>query len=516
MVKTILNLVNLDLKWGEDMFVGRKAELDFLESKYVESESQLVLLYGRRRIGKTETLKEFCKDKKHIFYSCTQTSAIGQLSKFSKQILIENHPAKRYTNEFPDWKGAFSALKELPFEKERKLLVIDEFPILCKGNESFLWDLKEVWEKELKNENIIIILCGSATSYIEKEILTENNPFYSDLTGVYKMESMGFFDACSFFPYYTSEEKVLAYSVLGGIPRYLKQFEPTAPLFENIKKKILTKGSVLYSEADFALHKELREVAVYNSIMETIADGSSRLGDITKGAYINDTAKTSVYIKNLSELGIVERVLPVDAKSKFSVSGGVYRLTDNFFKFWYSFGLANFSQLEDGDVEGVFKYNVEPFINEYASFAFVDVCIEYIKKLQKEEKLPFRYSSIGYWCGKTFAKDGAKKKGDVKECNVDILCVNQDKTEYLVGDCNFSKERFSYSRYEELKDLLPPFDEDEKVYFAFFSRSGFDDKLRLEARRNDYLLLFDIDEIVSSKKTPQSFTRKSSMESFLL
>ena len=82
------------------------------------------------------------------------------------------------------------------------------------------------------------------------------------------MESMGFFDACSFFPYYTSEEKVLAYSVLGGIPRYLKQFEPTAPLFENIKKKILTKGSVLYSEADFALHKELREVAVYNSIME--------------------------------------------------------------------------------------------------------------------------------------------------------------------------------------------------------------------------------------------------------
>ena len=485
------------------MFIGRETELKFLEDKYKEKRAQLIVLYGRRRVGKTETLREFCKGKPHIFFSCTQTTDRVQLAKFSKQILREDIPAKQYISEFEDWEKAFRAILDLPYGEKKKLIVIDEFPYMCRGNKSIPSILQNLWDTAFKDSNVMIILCGSAMSFIEKELLAEKNPLYGRATGIYKLKEMGFYDAARFFPDYSERDKVLAYAVLGGIPHYLNQFSPELSLAENIRRNILTKGSVLYSETDFLLHQELRETPIYNSIIEAVALGNTKLSDISQKSLVEDTSKTSVYLKNLIELGLVEREFSVDAgtKERANTNRGTYRLTDNFFRFWYAFGFANLSQLEDGDAEGVYEYLVEPALHEFASPVFEDVCKEFVRELQKKNALPFRYAKMGRWTGKTTVRDKEAQNGlRVAETEIDLLTVSRGAKEYLVGECKFKRSPFTYSEYLDTVAKLTPLKERAKFYYALFSESGFDEKIMSEAGKQEELYLYNLKTIVNFKK----------------
>ena len=480
------------------MFIGREAELKFLQDKYTEERGQLIVLYGRRRVGKTETLREFCKDKPHVFFSCTQTTDLVQLRNFSSRMFKENIPAKNYISEFADWEKAFRAVLDLPYGNQKKLLVIDEFPYMCRGNKSIPSILQNLWDAELRDSNVMIILCGSAMSFIEKELLSEKNPLYGRATGIYKMKEMGFYDAIKFFPEYSDRDKVLTYAVLGGIPHYLRQWNPKLSVDENIKRNILTKGCILYSEVEFLLHQELRETPIYNSIIEAVALGNTKLNDISQKSLLEDTAKTSVYLKNLMELGIVERESSVDSKIKerANTGRGTYRLTDNFFRFWYAFGFANYSQLEDGDVDGVYEYVVKPALHEFASFAFEDVCREFVRMLQKKNELPFRYSKIGRWMGKTTVRDEKASDGlRTAETEIDLLCIGKDAKEYLVGECKFKGVPFSYSEYLDTLAKLTPLKEKSKFYYALFSESGFDQKI-LDCAAMNETQLYSLEDIV--------------------
>ena len=481
------------------MFIGREAELKFLNDKYAEKQGQLIVLYGRRRVGKTETLREFCKGKPHVFFSCTQTTDRVQLRNFSGRILKEDIPARNYISEFDDWEKAFRAVLDLPYGDRKKLLVIDEFPYMCRGNRSIPSILQNLWDSELRGSNAMIILCGSAMSFMEKELLAEKNPLYGRATGIYKMKEMGFYDAAKFFPNYSDHDKVLAYAVLGGIPHYLRQWNPEFSVSENIQRNILTKGCILYSEVDFLLHQELRETPIYNSIIETVALGSTRLNEISQKSLIEDASKTSVYLKNLIELGIVEREFSVDAKVKEHANSnrGTYRLTDNFFRFWYAFGFSNFSQLEDGDVEGVYQYVVEPALHEFAALAFEDICREFVREMQKKNELPFRYSKMGRWTGKTTVRDKNAAHGlRTAETEIDLLCIDRNATEYLVGECKFKGTPFSYSEYLDTLAKLTPLKEKAQFYYALFSENGFDEKLLSDAAANG-TLLFSLEQIVN-------------------
>lgn len=483
------------------MFIGREAELKFLNERYQEETGQLIVLYGRRRVGKTETLREFCKGKPHVFFSCTQTTDSIQLRNFSRQLLKENLPAGKYISAFADWESAFSAILELPYKEAKKLVVIDEFPYMCRGDKSIPSILQNLWDRELKDSNVMIILCGSAMSFIEKDLLAEKNPLYGRATGIYKMNAMGFYDASRFFPDYSHRDKVLAYAVLGGIPHYLRQWNPGLSVEENIKRNILTKGCILYSEAEFLLHQELRETPVYNSVIEAVALGNTKLNDISQKALIGDTSKTSVYLKNLMELGIVTREFPVNTKTKEQANAnrGIYRLTDNFFRFWYAFGFANLSQLEDGDADGVYEYVVKPALQEFASYAFEDICREFIREKQKKNELPFRYARMGRWSGKTTVRDTKAPGGSrIAETEIDLLCVDGSEKEYLVGECKFKGHPFSYSEYLDMTAKLSPLKENAVFHYALFSESGFDEKIRSIARKEG-LLLYSLPEIVGGR-----------------
>ena len=484
------------------MFIGREKEIAFLESKYTAENGQLIVLYGRRRVGKTETLKEFCKNKPHVFFACRECTDKLQLRTFSEKMLKEDIPARRYISQFENWEQAFRSVTDLPSGDKKKLLIIDEFPYMCRGNTSIPSVLQNLWDEVLKDKNLMIVLCGSSMSFIEKELLSEKNPLYGRATGVYRMTEMDFYDAVKFFPDYSDTDKVIAYSVLGGIPHYLKQFDPKKSLAENIKNNILTKGCVLYSEVDFLLRQELRETPIYNSLIEAIALGNTKLNEISQKSLVDDTSKTSTYLRNLIQLGIVEREFSVDAgtKERANTNRGTYKLTDNFFRFWYAFVFTNYSELEAGDVDGVFHYSVEPQLHQFASMPFEDVCRQYVRKLQQANALPFRYAHMGRWTGKTTVRDTSAPGGTrIAETEIDILAVSRSRKEYLICECKFKNKPFSYSEYLDTIAKLTPQKEKADFYYALFSESGFDNKIKEADNINKRLWLYELSDIVSGK-----------------
>jgi len=463
------------------MFIGRKAELEFLTSRYNSKNAQLVVLYGRRRVGKTETLREFCKDKPHVFYSCRECTDEEQLKSFSQRMLKPNINASKYIDKFMDWEQAFRSITELPGDG-KKLLIIDEFPYLVKNNGTIPSLLQNLWDESLKNENIMIILCGSAMSFIEKKILAEKNPLYGRATGILKMREMSFYDAIQFFPDYSNHDKILAYSVLGGIPHYLKQFDDSNNLSENIKNNILQKGCILYSEVEFLMHQELRETTLYNTIIQAIALGSTKLNDIYQKTQV-EKSKLSVYLRNLVKIEIIKREFSVSdgIKKQANIQRGLYKIADNFFSFWYAFVFPNISELEAGDFEGVYQYSVKTALEEYASHFFVDVCLEYIRQKNINAGLPFRYSKIGRWWSSTD--------------ELDIMAVDREKKNFILGECKFKKTPFKLSELKATQEKFKTNKSDAGKYYYLFSKSGFTKDVVAYADKDKNIVLISLNEL---------------------
>lgn len=439
------------------MFIGREAELKFLEERYNSTDGQLIVLYGRRRIGKTELLRQFCKNKEHVFYTCTESIDDKQLESFSQRLLEKNTQAARYIKCFQNWEQALLSIKELS-GKKKAVVIIDEFPYMVKGNSAIPSILQKLWDEELSQANVMLVLCGSAMSFIEKEILAEKNPLYVRATGILKVQPMDFYAAQQFFPGYSIEDKITAYSVLGGIPHYLKQFSDKCSLAENIVRSILSRGSVLYSEVEFLMHQELRETSVYNTVLEAVALGNTQLNDIYQKTQI-DKSKLSVYLKNLLELGILCREFPVDAniKEQANTQRGLYKVTDNFFSFWYAFVFPNISELEAGDAEGIYKYVVKPELERFTSYAFETVCQQYLRKQNRKNKLPFYFTKIGRWWNKTD--------------EIDIMAVDYIKTQLLLGECKY---KHSVVDVKDIKHFLAKkVAQEMSVYYYFFSKAGY-------------------------------------------
>lgn len=468
-------------------FIGRQYELSFLDTCYHSPKAQLVFLYGRRRVGKTETLFEFAKGKPHIFFSSPEATREEQLALFSRRLFEAGSSASRYISRFENWTDALTELTALPSEG-RTLLIIDEFPYLVKSDPSLPSVLQNLWDTILKSENLMIVLCGSAMSYIENELLAEKNPLYGRATGILKMEPMDYRTAAEFFPSFSPIDQVLAYSILGGIPHYLAQFEDSLSIADNVKHHVLTKGCALYSEVEFLLHQELRETAVYNSIIQAIALGAASLSEIASRTMLG-AQKASVYLKNLIELGIVEREFSVGASLKETSKGGrgLYRMADEFFRFWYAFVFPNKSDLEMLDVEGVYRFDVEPSLTPFASTAFEDICRAWLRNQNRAGALPARFSDIGRFWNKQveidvmgFSKQtGNRPKGALK----------------LIGECKFGTGTVTEKVLVDLDGKIERLGFEGQIDRYLFARDGFSSALQQQAESDPSLHLITADQL---------------------
>ena len=474
------------------MFIGREQELTFLNESYNSNHAEMVVVYGRRRVGKTELITKFCEDKPNIFYAAKECSDGVQLQSFSKAIVSYAPEQFKFVDNFRDWEQAFSALTDIKTDK-KLVVVIDEFPYMVRNNKSIPSILQNLWDHMLKNTNIMLILSGSSMSFIEDEILGYKNPLYGRTTGIYKLEPLPYTDAIKFFPNYSDEDKVIAYSILGGIPHYLQQFDPQKTVEENIKNTILRRGSILYNEVEFLLHEELREPSTYNTVIEAVALGNTEYNAILSKTLIEQRT-LSVYIKNLTNLGILKKEKPSLSKPKENVgqNKGIYVLTDNFFRFWYAFCYPNLSLLEKGSVELAWKMLIKDNLHNFASKAFENIAIEYLYIINERGNLPSVFTEFGRWWGKVTKTDENGKKITTSE-EIDVLGKAPNSI-YILGECKFTNAPFDMGQLKHLQNKLSL---TGTIYYYLFSLSGFTSSVTETSKIENNVFPIDIKQMLS-------------------
>jgi hypothetical protein len=451
------------------MFLGRKKELQYFNGIYGSDQAEFIALYGRRRIGKTELLKVFASDRKHVFYSAKECTDYEQLGAFSEKLLGKGR-------RFDDWDAVFEHLSNIALE-EKILVILDEFPYMAKGNPSLASTIQHAWDHKLKDTKLKLVICGSSMSFMEKQVLSEKNPLFGRLTGIYKLDEISFEETAEFFPNYDLEDQLAVYSILGGVPHYLLQFNPEQTIKENILNSILNKGRILYTEVDFLLKQELREPQVYYTIIEKVAYGCTKLNDIhTKTQIANN--KLSVYLKNLIELNIIKREYPVTEKLKVKVNlhSGIYRLANNYFKFYFRFLFPNISDIEEGYIEEVYTDEIEPNLNEYISRTYEDVCIALLKARISKSRIPYRIKHLGRWWNKTD--------------EIDIVGFNDDN-QYVFGECKWRNQKCDVSVLRKLQDKAQKSFSHKEAHYYLFSKGGFTAQLLQLAQQDETVHLIE-------------------------
>ncbi|SHE92857.1 AAA family ATPase [Caloramator proteoclasticus] len=457
------------------MFIGREFELSTLDNLYNEDTFHFVVMYGRRRVGKTTLLTEFCKNKPSIFFVAEEYNDKIALESFSEKILTY-FGLNEVISKFDSWEKAFLFLAKQAKDK-RLVLVIDEFPYIVNSNKSIPSLLQNLIDHHLKDTKLFIIICGSSMSFIEKEVLSHKSPLYGRRTAQIIVEPFDFFDSIKFFPNYNFEEQVLTYGILDGIPHYLSNFKDTIPVLENVKRKILNKTSYLYEEPKMLLKQEVREPALYNSIIEAIANGSSKLNEISTKIGV-ESDKCSKYLSTLIDLRIIEKLSPIEINGRSRKS--IYRIKDNFFKFWFKFVFDNKTLIEQDMLDIVIEEKIKPYLNEYLGPIYEEICLNYLRTLNKQKKLPFIFENIGKWWGNNPSKK--------KEEEIDIVALNKDNI--IFGECKWKNEKVDINILNSLIEKTAMFNF-EKKYYLLCSKSGFTDKVIQYAKDNKNLILIE-------------------------
>lgn len=438
------------------MFIGREKELNALEKLYVSNKFEFVVIYGRRRVGKTALINKFLDDKKAIYFMGVESNTKQNLENFSKSI-IEYDSGIETETSFLSFQAALEYVFKLS-QKERLILTIDEFPYVARSSKSLSSTLQLLIDKYKDSSKLMLILCGSSISYMEDHVLAYKAPLYGRRTAQMKIMPFDFEETCHYFKKFSNEEKALIYGIVGGTPQYLIQMDDTLSVEDNIKNTFLNPISFLYEEPINLLKQEVREPAIYTAIITAIAKGASRMSEISN--QINENTNVcSAYIKTLMNLGIIQKETPYGEKASHKA---IYSIEDNMFRFWYRFVLENNSIIARGATDLVYK-RIEPKLSDYMGKIFEDICKQYLWKQLLTNKCPVEFTSLGRWWG----------NDPIEKCQTEIdIMGEQDKNTALFAECKWTNEKVNQSVLETLVKRSKLFSY-KYIHLYLFSKSGF-------------------------------------------
>jgi hypothetical protein len=460
-------------------FYCRDTELWKLNTRYDGDNFECVIIYGRRRVGKTALINEFCKDKPTVFFSALNTTGQENLESLSKAIMSFEWPDATSSPIFRDYDAAFDEITRLSGDK-RLVFVIDEFPYLAKAKPSISAMLQHLIDHKWSDTKLFVILCGSSMSFMENQVLGQESPLYGRRTAQFKIEPLDYRETAVFNPKLSHADNALIYGITGGIPHYINKLDVKSDVDKALLSNLFDSSSYLYEEPANLLKQELREPAIYNAIIKAIAEGASRLNDIV--TKVGETSGTCTnYIKTLVELGIVKKETPVTEKPGKKT---IYLLADNFFRFWYRFVSANISAINSGRILQTYPKAVKQYLSDYMGLIFEKMCQEYL--LYYAVILPIDLKEIGQWWG----TDPKTKK----QVQIDIVGTPVDGTEYIIGSCKYRNEKIGMDELELLREYASVFGKGTKYHFYIFSKSGFTEALKSAAANNEVTLI-SLDEM---------------------
>ncbi len=455
------------------MILGRAQELKYLNTYYDREGSQIMVVYGEKNIGKTALMKQFVQDKPCHYYRARSASEREQLYQWGKELSEDEIRTLKY----PSFGELLSAVIK-DGQNGKKVIIIDEFQYIVKTSDSFMKELVTVVHDSWRNSEVMVILCSSSIGWVENSMISKIGEAAYELSGFLKVKELEFEDMMEYFPGFNLEKCVEAYAVLGGVPGLWRHFSDKLSIKENICRNILNPDKFLFTQGQKIVEEELRETGVYNTILASIAAGNHKLNDLYLHTEFS-RAKISVYLKNLMELELVEKVFSYDTEGKANVQKGIYRIKNHFVHFYFSFLYPNLSRLENMTVFEFYGKYIAPYLKSYVGEYYKTVCTQRIMQWNKWGKLPFEAVEFGEWVGK-FG-------------NIDII-ARSEQGETIIGLCNFEKPMMRYDDYEWLLFCA----EKAKLnvdYVYLFSSSRFDEKLNLEAKVKHNLKLITMDEM---------------------
>ena len=461
------------------MFVNRQKELQLLEERYSSNQAELFVLYGRRRVGKTELLTRFCQDKRHIFFVADLDVEPVLRAAFSAAANTELLGPEATSAVYPSWQDIFLLLAHHA-QTERLVVVLDEFTYLIDAHPPLASTLQRVWDSDLTHTRLMLILCGSYIGMMEEAVLGYRAPLYGRRTAQYLLDPLDFHDARDFFPTYDLADQVRAFAIFGGTPAYLRVVSASRPLLANVGQQVLTRGTFLYDEVRFLLQQELREPRNYFAVLEAIASGRTRLNEIKQATGLDGV---TAYLSTLQGLRLVERVVPVTESQPHKSRRGLYRLRDPFFRFWFRFVHPNRTLLERGGSQVMLDGLVVPQVDSFTAPIFEEICCQFLWRSGLAGGLPFLPLRIGGWWR-------ANEE-------VDVVVVGQDGA--LLVECKWTKRPIGVDILRNLErkaDLVNKELDSRRLFFGLCARSGFTPQVEEEAAQRDDLLLFDLPHIV--------------------
>jgi len=447
------------------MFVNRQKELQLLEEEYLSNEFKFTVMYGRRRVGKTTLLKEYISSKPYIYFLVTLESLPIVVQRFQNMVadFLEDEFLKEV--ELKSFEQIFSYLAKQNLT-QKIVVVIDEFQYLGKLDKSIPSQFQYIVDEILKSKNIHLVLCGSIISMMYEQTLSYNSPLYGRRTSSIKLDALSFEYLSAFFPSKNEIELIELYTVLYGVPKYLELFKESDTIFKAIEKNILDKNAFLYEEPRFILQNEVNEPMTYFTILETIANGEHKLGNIA-GKLNKNVQNITSFISKLIELEIIYKEVPVTEKLPNKSKKGLYFIKDNFFRFWFSYILPYKSQLELGNTNYAMVKIKENF-SGFVAKVYEDLAVEYTLK-------NYPLLKAGRWWS--------------KDEEIDVVGVSE--TFMLVGECKYSNKKVGTDVLAQLEAKSKKIELKLPIkYYLLFSKSGFtQDLLEIEKKREDVVLI---------------------------
>ncbi|KTG11384.1 ATPase [Haloprofundus marisrubri] len=459
-------------------FVDRDEELDQLTGCYESDTAEFVVIYGRRRLGKSELVRQSIADRDDaIYYQAVESTAQNQLEQF----------VDTATTQFPsiqnvrrDWEILLETLGE-----QDAIVVIDEFPFLIEEDESLPSRIQRVWDLQLQETGMTLVLVGSSISVMEEKVLSGSAPLYGRRTATIDLKPLSAGDAREFFPEYNVETAITAWAIYGGTPHYLQTIDPKQSLATNVQQSILSERGLLYSEPEFLLRTELRQPNTYFSILRALAHGRRTPNEIAGMAGV-ESQSLSTYLQKLRRLRLVERHIPV-TESPTASKRGRYRIAAPLFRFWFRFVYGNQDRLRILD-ENAYDDFVEPEIADYVSPLFERLC---------QQALPYlidrRFTDIGQWW--------------FKEHELDVVGLSE--TGLVAGECKFTSQPVSEGVLSNLERTAAEVrwsnePANTEPLYVLFSRSGYTDDVKHAAERRTDVRLYELSDVLSALSVPHN------------
>jgi AAA+ ATPase superfamily predicted ATPase len=467
-------------------FVGRQRELAELNTLLAEPGPQFLILYGRRRVGKTTLLLHWAQESgvPFVYWVANRLSPALQLRSFSQALYNATHPETPADAEFtyPSWEMALVQAVELAAE-QRLILILDEFPYVAEAEPGLPSVLQNTWDHRLKATQIFLVLAGSHIGMMTG-LLHYHAPLYGRFTAHLHLKPLPFAATAEFLPRYPAAERVAVYAILGGIPAYLERFDGALSLADNVKRHIFRPTGIFRVDPLFLLQDQVREPRNYLSVLHAIGGGAHTLAEIAEASGL-PKQNASTYLARLADLHLVERRTPVTIplKERERSRSGRWHLSDSYLRFYFRFIIPNQRALELELVDAVWADVHEQLRAFIGLTAFEELGREWVLAQARSGRLPFAPEDVGsHWSA---------------EVQVDVVAINWREKAILLGECKWGTGTVGRGPIRELVEDktpkvladLPDGGQDWAVHYAFFARGGFTEAAQAEGERHQATLV---------------------------